>query len=636
MGDTIGARLAIEGEREFKEAVRNIDSQLKVLSSSLDLSAAKFAGQENSMEALSARYSVLEKQYDTQAKKVDLIRQRLEQSAKEYGENSNQTLYWQTTLNRAETQLEKMRKKLQDTGESLKAYDNGMEEAKDETDGFSEKIKEIDEGAAGLGDVLDQLGNKFGISLPGNMRESLNGMAKVDAGSLALVGGMTAVAAAIVEAEKALISFTKESAEYARQLNVLSSATGLTTEEAQEWDYVFKSIGSSLEEAQGDLSGLQEKMNDAKDETSEAGQIFAEMGVSVKNADGTLRGVGDILPDIITALSQMDDTTRRNALSSELMSTTGEKLTAIYDKEQGTLEELMETKRKNGIMTQEDLEDLESLNDATLNYQDAVDSLKNKLASEFAPYLEESTEDLTSFVGDLGTSLEQSGIVDAFGMLLNTFSGMLTPADQLAKDKIPTLTLALRPLAQVLAGISSTVELLASILDIRTLLTNPGGYAKRLYTATGFGYEQGYKNQYQQLMDKYTGMDTNYRTDANGHGEYYANGKYYGNKDAYLHELFAKSEYESGYGGDFESWKIANGYNASGNHNWRGGYSWVGENGPELVRLPKGSTILSAQESREAVGDTFVTVTIDAKNVREFNDVIRIVENARMNARKRG
>ena len=54
------------------------------------------------------------------------------------------------------------------------------------------------------------------------------------------------------------------------------------------------------------------------------------------------------------------------------------------------------------------------------------------------------------------------------------------------------------------------------------------------------------------------------------------------------------------------------------------------------MRLPRGSSILSAQESREAVGDTYVTVTIDAKNVREFNDVIRIVENARMNARKRG
>lgn len=632
MGDTIGARLAIEGEREFKQALQSADAQLKALSSSLDLSAAKFAGQENSMEALSARYSILEKQYDTQAKKVELIRQRLERSAKEYGENSNQTLHWQTTLNRAETQLEKMRKKLQDTGESLEAYDNGMEEAKDETDGFSAKVKEIDEGAAGLGDVLDQLGNKFGISLPGNMRESLNGMVKVDAGSLALVGGMTAVAAAVVKVEKALISLTKESAEYARQLNVLSSATGLTTEAAQEWDYVFKTIGSSLEEAQGDLSGLQEKMNDAKDETSEAGQIFADMGVSVKNADGSLRSVGDVLPDIITSLSQMDDITKRNALSSELMSTTGEKLTALYDQEEGTLEKLIETKRKNGVMTQQDLEDLESLNAATLNYQDTVDSLKNKLAAEFAPYLEESTENLTDFVGNLGTSLKQSGIVDAFGMLLNTFSGMLTPADQLAKDKVPALTQALRPLAQVLAGISSTVELLASILDIRTLLTRPGDYVERLYTATGIGYQYGYKNQYQQLLDMYEGTDTNYRTDASGYGQYYADGKYYASKDAYLRELFS----QSGYGGTFEAWKMVNGYNASGNHNWRGGYSWVGENGPELVRLPRGSAILSAQESREAVGDTYVTVTIDAKNVREFNDVIRIVENARMNARKRG
>ena len=223
-------------------------------------------------------------------------------------------------------------------------------------------------------------------------------------------------------------------------------------------------------------------------------------------------------------------------------------------------------------------------------------------------------------------------MIDGFGMLLDTFAGIIQPTDTLSGKSLPALTQALRPVAEVMAGIASTVELIASILDIRTLLTKPGDYVKRLYTATGIGYQYGYKNQYQQLQDKYTQMGTNYATDAAGYGEYYYNGTYYANRDAALYAQFSAS----GYNGTFEAWKMANGYNASGNHNWRGGYSWVGENGPELVRLPKGSTILSAQESREAVGDTYVTVTIDAKNVREFNDVIRIAENARMNARKRG
>lgn len=54
-----------------------------------------------------------------------------------------------------------------------------------------------------------------------------------------------------------------------------------------------------------------------------------------------------------------------------------------------------------------------------------------------------------------------------------------------------------------------------------------------------------------------------------------------------------------------------------------GGVTWVGENGPEKVYLPQGSQILTAQESRNE-GNTVIYVTIDAKNVREFNDIVKI------------
>jgi hypothetical protein len=41
------------------------------------------------------------------------------------------------------------------------------------------------------------------------------------------------------------------------------------------------------------------------------------------------------------------------------------------------------------------------------------------------------------------------------------------------------------------------------------------------------------------------------------------------------------------------------GNNASGTDFWRGGKTWVGEGGPELVDLPRGSRIYSNQQSRQ-------------------------------------
>lgn len=43
------------------------------------------------------------------------------------------------------------------------------------------------------------------------------------------------------------------------------------------------------------------------------------------------------------------------------------------------------------------------------------------------------------------------------------------------------------------------------------------------------------------------------------------------------------------------------GHNAAGTDSWRGGLTWVGESGPELVRLPQGTQIYSNQQSQQIV-----------------------------------
>ncbi|MDO4373540.1 MAG: hypothetical protein Q4D08_08055 [Clostridia bacterium] len=79
--------------------------------------------------------------------------------------------------------------------------------------------------------------------------------------------------------------------------------------------------------------------------------------------------------------------------------------------------------------------------------------------------------------------------------------------------------------------------------------------------------------------------------------------------------------------GSKEALSRARGYNAAGIDHWPGGMTWVGENGPERVWLPEGTRIQTAQESR-AGGDTF-HITIPARDIKEFNDIVRIAKNAR-------
>ena len=72
------------------------------------------------------------------------------------------------------------------------------------------------------------------------------------------------------------------------------------------------------------------------------------------------------------------------------------------------------------------------------------------------------------------------------------------------------------------------------------------------------------------------------------------------------------------------------GRNAGGTENWRGGMTWVGQEGPELVTLPAGSQITPA--NKVAAGTTIYNnyITIDAKNVQDFNRVVDLAVQQKM------
>ena len=79
------------------------------------------------------------------------------------------------------------------------------------------------------------------------------------------------------------------------------------------------------------------------------------------------------------------------------------------------------------------------------------------------------------------------------------------------------------------------------------------------------------------------------------------------------------------------------GYNASGTDNWRGGKTWVGEGGPELIELPRGTAIYNEKDSRGVMGgDVFnTTIVVKANEIQEVQDFINIVKGQRSAARRR-
>lgn len=105
MADDFGLRIGVEGEKEFKKALAEINQSFKVLGSEMKLVSSQFDKNDNSVQALSARNTVLNKEIDAQRQKVETLRSALQNAAESFGENDRRTQNWQIQLNNAEAAL---------------------------------------------------------------------------------------------------------------------------------------------------------------------------------------------------------------------------------------------------------------------------------------------------------------------------------------------------------------------------------------------------------------------------------------------------------------------------------------------------------------------------------------------------
>ena len=66
MADTFGLKIGLEGEKEFKKALGEINQSFKVLGSEMKLVESEFDKNDKSVEALTARNEVLGRRIDAQ------------------------------------------------------------------------------------------------------------------------------------------------------------------------------------------------------------------------------------------------------------------------------------------------------------------------------------------------------------------------------------------------------------------------------------------------------------------------------------------------------------------------------------------------------------------------------------------
>ena len=223
---TITTRIALDGERDFKAQMAQVNGELRNLKSEMALVDATFKGQANATEALTAKHKVLQGSVEQQREKVRALTQAVEDATQAYGDNDKRTDGYRQSLNRAKAELADLNRELQDNERYLDEARKSADGCADSIDEYGKAVRDADSNKDPLGNLMAGFGSLKGVLTGG-----------------AVVGGIKAVGDAIM-------SVVEDTAEYRKIMGTLEISSERAGYSAQQTADIYRTLQGVLGDTQ--------------------------------------------------------------------------------------------------------------------------------------------------------------------------------------------------------------------------------------------------------------------------------------------------------------------------------------------------------------------------------------------------
>lgn len=655
-----GYSLAVDGEKQFLQSLKNIEASVKANKSEIRLLTAEYNSNSDGLDKLNQKSAVLVKSIEDQNKKVEIMAQRYSAAAAAYGEADSRTQNLRAAYMSAQTELVKlndslakneaaiessadntkqlndaleridsqlsvnasqielltarqdsntkssdlMRQKVASLTDSIKQqgektaimrkqleeaekkygtgsveankYTVALNKAEAETEKLNKELtttkkqmNDVTKETSGLTKGLVSLGEQFGIKLPDGIKNATD---KIDGFTVA--GGL--LATGLLALGKQLVQFSVDTSWVADDILTLSAATGMTTDTIQELRYAAGLIDVEFETIQGSIVKMTRYMEQANRGSTEAKDAFKSLRISVTDSNGQLKDANTLFYGIIDKLGRMKNETERNAISLKIFGRSAQDLNPLIVAGGSALKEFATQAHEVGyVMDEETLNKYGALNDELEKMTAAGDAAKNTLGTILLPMLTGLFETLSKMNPEtLKTIVIIMSIIAGIVALVAAIK-KVTDTTKTIKGFFDTMSTSMSKTTLIVLGIVAALIALGIIIAV---IIGRGNELKQSFNTMG---------------------------DAVGQVASTVNKAQTSSIPAY----------------------------ARGTNNHPGGLALVGDEGPEVVDLPAGSKVYP-----NGTGPTSGTVnnyyiTIDAKNVKEFNDIVRIAEGQRQSTR---
>lgn len=269
MADDFGLKIGLEGEKEFKKALSEINQSFKVLGSEMKVVQSQFDKNDSSVEALTARNKVLNKEIEAQKQKIETLRSALASASESFGENDRRTQNWQIQLNNATAALNNMERELEQNEKAIDELGDEMQQAARQADNFGDEMEGAAKDADDASSKLDKVGSV------------VKGLGVAIGASVAAAG---AALAGLTKSFLDLAESTREYREDQAKLDAAFTTAGFTAEQAGNAYTDFYSILGEEDrsvEAVNHLAKLCETEEELTQWTDIAAGVWATFGDSL-------------------------------------------------------------------------------------------------------------------------------------------------------------------------------------------------------------------------------------------------------------------------------------------------------------------------------------------------------------------
>lgn len=339
----IGGKIVLDGEKEYKQALSSINSEMRVLQSEVKKVSSEFGSNQNSIQAITAKNEVLTKQYETQKNKVNTLQDALKNAVNNQNKISQSTEKYKSALADAEKEMERMKNSADSTSDEIEKQQNTIDELKKAIEksekAYVSNSKNVDRWQTSLNNAEAEL-NNMENSIKDNTRviqkmeeanvdnvdelkklenqlndtsseaNTFGDVLKANIAGEALIEGVKAVTSALTDMTKAMISVGSDFEASMSQVQAVSGATGSDFDKLND---KAKQMGASTKFTASEAADAFNYMAMAGWKTQDMlGGIDGILNLAAAGAE-ELGTTSDIVTDALTAFGESADQAGRLA-----------------------------------------------------------------------------------------------------------------------------------------------------------------------------------------------------------------------------------------------------------------------------------------------------------------------------------